>query len=266
MKPELIIRITLIILSTGMFITTIEKIRTYHLYLNSGILSWQTSKSRFKWTMQGWSSKFLNYLLNERSFKIVLYLTAISCLLSSLCIFKTVNLLVSIPLSIFMILYFIRNVYGTDGADQMNFVILISLVLFGVLKTDSIIINLPIYFIAFQLLLSYLISGFSKIISEEWRSGTALIGILSTQAYGDILFHRMLSNNLKLSRILCWLVILFELLFPIVLLLSFKTQIIIILLGVLFHLGIAIIMGLNNFLFAFLAAYPSLYFTLQNIS
>lgn len=75
-------------------------------------------------------------------------------------------------------------------------------------------------------------------------------------------------NKLNISnqgfRILSLTVILFECLFPLVLILPKEFVLAFITMGFLFHLGTAIIMGLNSFWFSFVCFYPAVIFFTQS--
>lgn len=158
-----------------------------------------------------------------------------------------------------LLLYY-RHSYGLDGADQMSLLLIITLLLCFVFVSSSAIQSIGIYFIALQLSLSYTVSGIAKLVSKQWRSGLAIQGILSTYTYGMRFTRLKLTKNKGLCKIICWMTIIFELFFPIVLFLDPQTTLICLIFGFLFHLTIAIIMGLNDFVWGFTAAYPSFYF------
>jgi hypothetical protein len=57
-----------------------------------------------------------------------------------------------------------------------------------------------------------------------------------------------------------WSVIIVECAFPLVVIAPFPLMVVLLSLGMLFHLLCAVIMGLNSFLWAFVATYPALVF------
>jgi len=179
--------------------------------------------------------------------------------------FNPVNKIFLAVFILLNLLIYTRNSYGLDGADQMAQLILLATLISFVLASPANY-DLGLYFIAAQLCLSYIISGGAKLISPQWRSGKAIQGILSTHTYGNSFARKLLLGRNTLSLIFCWGVILFEILFP--LLLFFDTNIVLIGIaaGMLFHLSIAITMGLNDFFWSFSAAYPAFYFTSQRIA
>lgn len=154
-------------------------------------------------------------------------------------------------------LYF-RHGYGLDGADQMSLLILLTVFLCTVIINNNAIKEVGVWFIALQLSISYIIAGVAKLISSQWRSGLALQGIFSTYTYGTVLTKKIFTNHKSLSMVFCWTVIIFEITYPFVL--FFNAEMFFISIGILFHLSIAVIMGLNDFVWRFATAYPLFYY------
>jgi hypothetical protein len=114
-------------------------------------------------------------------------------------------------------------------------------------------------FVAAQSLLSYFVSGAAKLFSRQWRAGTAVRGILGTETYGNALLSRFLKpERVYLNKLACWAIIGCELTFPTAIFVPKEWSYGILALGGLFHLFNAIVLGLNRFLFAYLATYPSI--------
>jgi hypothetical protein len=162
-----------------------------------------------------------------------------------------------------MLLY-LRNQLGLDGADQMTLVVA-SGVAVALLVPDSDAATIALYYVAAQLLLSYAVAGIAKAISPSWRSGRAVPGILSTVGHGSPSVGAWLRGHPQLSRLACWSVILFECSAPLLILLGVPGALAIITFGLGFHLSIALLMGLNNFLWSFAATYPALLLLAQGI-
>ena len=156
-----------------------------------------------------------------------------------------------------MLLY-ARNQYGQDGSDQMMLVVMMGATV-ALAANDERVASIAMAYVAAQLLLSYLVAGTAKAISPIWRSGAAIVGILSTEGYGVPALGARLSRHRHLAKALCWFVILFECLCPLLLVAGTTGSVVLIVLGLAFHLGIATLMGLNVFLWSFGAAYPAVY-------
>jgi hypothetical protein len=123
-------------------------------------------------------------------------------------------------------------------------------------------------FIAAQAVLAYATSGIAKLISPVWRDGTGLAGILSTVDHGTPRVSLWLARHPTFSELASWSTIAFECAFVLVLVLPSPVGAAILVIGLLFHAGCAVLMGLNSFLWAFPATYTCVWFAaglLQNI-
>jgi hypothetical protein len=151
-----------------------------------------------------------------------------------------------------------RDGFGEDGSDQMNAILLIPLALHAVTPSNPLVLHAALGFIALQSCLAYLASGVAKAVSPQWRSGEALFLILNTASYGVRPVARYLRHRRGPGFVLAWSVILMECLFPLCLILPAPWFWIFLGWGFLFHLYCAVTMGLNSFLWAFVATYPVL--------
>lgn len=149
----------------------------------------------------------------------------------------------------------LRLIYGFDGSDQMHAIVWSGVLVFLASPSASIK-DLALAFIAAQLLLSYLTSGIAKLLSPIWRSGKAVGLIVRTESYGHRNAHRLI-ERLHLSGPLSRGTMMLEVIGPLLVLMGPRTTIVFICCGVIFHLGSAIIMGLNSFVWAFIACFPA---------
>ena len=106
------------------------------------------------------------------------------------------------------------------------------------------------YFVSFlcksQIVIIYLISAIYKVSCAEWLNGTALQRILFVKDYSLPIVSQAANNYSFIFALLTWIILLYQLLFPLVLIKSNKTNYFLFI-GVLMHLGIALFMGLFNF-------------------
>lgn len=155
----------------------------------------------------------------------------------------------------FVILYYYDGPYN-GGSDKMGALVLLSLTFVHWLPTQQWK-EVAFGYLAIQLLLSYFISGWVKIVNPEWRNGQALINVFSYTAYPASEKIRQWAQYSKLLFTMSWAVMLFELIFPIAFL-TFETLVIALFLAALFHLANAFLFGLNRFFWVWLSAYPSI--------
>jgi hypothetical protein len=150
-----------------------------------------------------------------------------------------------------------RGMFGGDGSDQMDHILVAGLVATFLLEPAGYG-WIGIGFIATQSLLSYAASGFAKLSSPMWREGLAVPFILRTTTFGIPGVNQLFVNRPSVGTVASRGVIAFECLFPLVLLLPRPGMLAMLGLGAVMHLSIAIVMGLNKFLLSWLATYPAI--------
>lgn len=149
------------------------------------------------------------------------------------------------------------------GSDRMGLLILCCLCLVNFVPSFEWQERIFGY-LALQLMLSYFISGWVKIVNLEWRSGRALQDVFQFSTYPVSEELRGLANRPGLLWMMSWAVMLFELLFPISML-SKETLICGLVIAALFHLANACLFGLNRFFWIWIAAYPSILWLQQRV-
>jgi len=113
-------------------------------------------------------------------------------------------------------------------------------------------------YLAVQLVLSYFIAGWVKIMNPQWRNGRALQDVFCFSAYPVSESLRGWADKQKLLWVMSWSVMVFELAFPLTLLTQ-PTLIVGLIIAAIFHLANACLFGFNRFFWAWLAAYPSIF-------
>jgi hypothetical protein len=165
-----------------------------------------------------------------------------------------------IALTIITLLVNLRDTYSNNGSDQLTSIILIALSIAALRRGSVIVEYVSILFIAFQALLSYFTSGIYKFINVGWRNGENLQAILCTEVFGNRQIAKMM-DRVPNSYILASFAVMFGEIF---LGLSFLMPpffcLCILLTGILFHIIIAAVMGLNTFVWTFASTYPAIYF------
>jgi len=152
-------------------------------------------------------------------------------------------------------LYRFQGPYN-GGSDRMGVLILICLTLYHFMPTIHYQ-ELAFGYLAIQLILSYVISGWVKIINPQWRNGMALCDVFLFSTYPQSESMRKWAHHPRLLIIVSWCVIVFELIFPIFLM-SHHTLTIGLIIAAIFHLANAFLFGLNRFFWTWIAAYPSI--------
>jgi hypothetical protein len=157
------------------------------------------------------------------------------------------------------------KIIGGDGAEQMAFIVITAAAFTAIAGFNDNHVLLFLFFVAGQASLAYLTAGIAKLVSPTWRSGVAITRIVSASSYGTPWCHRTLTSLPLLGVAICWATIIWESLFPIALCGNHIVTVAVLAIGILFHVGCAIIMGLNDFVWAFVGTYPAVIIVSQRI-
>jgi len=166
----------------------------------------------------------------------------------------------SVPLiaaaAVFQLMLMKRHHLTIDGSDQMTLVVLVAS-LIGRVGADAISARAAVTFLAAELTLAYLVAGLAKATSRYWRSGQAFAMIARTRMYGQPAAGRLVDRFPWAGHAASYAVVCWESLF--VLSLTAPPPVVagLFILGVGFHAGCAVVMGLNRFMWAFVASYPA---------
>lgn len=151
----------------------------------------------------------------------------------------------------------LRSSYGSDGSDQMTFLVTTASAIAGACPSNRAVGALMASAVAAQSTLAYVTSGVAKLRAPAWHNGDALEDVLRTHAYGDAGLYRWLIRDRRRSRWLSRAVVAAESLFPLPLVAGPVVRRAALGAGALFHLVNARYLGLNRFIWAFTATYPS---------
>lgn len=145
------------------------------------------------------------------------------------------------------------------GSDMMLFVVLTGLFFATFFKNPDIQKWGPIY-VAIHLGYSYFKAGLAKIIRREWRTGAALPAFLERSLFPDMRrLGAWLRDQKTLSFILCWLVLIFEL-GAVTLPFQGSWTFSYFATALAFHLAVFFAFGLNRFFWAWLCAWPTIFY------
>jgi hypothetical protein len=153
-----------------------------------------------------------------------------------------------------------------DGGDKMAMVVTYGLLLqmIGEIAAQPLLSLSGVLWIGGQLALCYATSGLGKLILAGWRNGAVPRDVLSSFMYGNYLTHILVKHRI-IALTLAWAIILLESLFPLALFAPLPVLVAALCGMGLLHLSIAFAMGLNTYVFAFIAAYPSVLLLAQHI-
>jgi hypothetical protein len=145
------------------------------------------------------------------------------------------------------------------GSDAMWFQVQVGLLLASLAGAYPVLARVGLGWIAAQSVLSYWLAGVVKLRNASWRSGEAVRQLLASDGpYVIWTPARGLAGRAGVCRALAWVVIGFEVLFPLVLLMPVEGRCVWLTVGLVFHAGNAVVLGLNRFVWAWAATYPAL--------
>ena len=256
MDYNFIFRITVLLVSVSCLVSFIE----WYVLLNNtkvkDVFAWEVYSTQNKYYQKSFFLKFITPLLSNK-INYLLYGGMISSILLIIGVFIASYSYFLLPLLfVFLLLKQIQTPFGLEGSDQMQLIVVgsLSLVLLDVEKGAFF----AFVFISIQLIFSYFFAGLSKIKSEVWRNGVAITLTLKTNSYGNKTIFEFLKNKTKLSKIICWFVISWEILFIISPFLPTNLFYLMIFIAFLFHLSNTLIMRLNGFFLTWISTFPSI--------
>lgn len=238
----------------AIFLTALEYLTIIRQFGDGGIYSWKIIKLRIYPPIL---KLRLDFLFNKSGVLVILIVRMLCSVYLFVSPISQVAVYILAVIVITSLLLAIRNIIGNDGSDQMSVILSISLFISFFFHRPEIAV-VSLYFIAAQSILSYVIAGAAKMLSKKWRSGEAIFQIMNTESYGSERIALYLQRSSPMvGAIMAWGVMLFETLFFMVVILPYPYFFIFLIWGFCFHIYNAVIMGLNNFFWVFLATYPA---------
>jgi hypothetical protein len=247
--------------SIGVFVGSVELFSLKREFQDGGLFSWDVLRTVSRATLSVGTGR-PRQLISHPFF--VPAVTGVRALTALMLIFvdnfhglSTACALAVIAASIVM---YWRAPVGLDGSDQMLLITFVAVAIHELFPGDVHVARASLWFIAIQGCLSYSVAGIAKAISPVWRSGEAVRRILGTRTYGTSRSASFVSGRNGVCLVLSWVIIVFECSFPLALALGKPGVAIFAALGIFFHISNAVIMGLNTFVWAFVATYPAILF------
>ncbi len=143
------------------------------------------------------------------------------------------------------------------GSDYMTIIVLTGLLLASAFPDSELVVLGAVYYVAIQAALSYFVAGVVKLRSPNWRSGAALRAFLASGIYTQPKWLMSALCKPWFARLACWGVMAFELALP-ASLVSHEAAILLLPLGLIFHLLNSYLLGLSRFAPIWLATYPAI--------
>lgn len=254
-------RLIVILASAGVLIASLEFLTIRGEFEDSGLFSWDVLRTMSKTTFSAGTGRPRFLVSHPFCVPALAGTRALAALLlvffSSNHALGTACIVAIVAVSIVM---FWRAPLGQDGSDQMSLITFTALAVYNLFPRDVHVAQASLWFIAIQGCLSYFVAGIAKVISPVWRSGEAVRRIVSTRTYGSTGSASLVRGRDGACMALSWFVMLFECSFPLALAFGQTGFVVFAVLGICFHITNAMIMGLNTFVWAFLATYPAILF------
>ena len=245
------------LLALSILVQTVELIQLREWFSDRGVWRWSTLRREFA-SLPTPILRLLDTLLDTTPFSILLLLRVLCA--AVLLVLSSPWAILGLLVTTFLVSVRWRGAFN-GGSDAMTFVTLLGL---GIAQFPGELAPLcGVFFIASQVVLSYFIAGVCKVGDSNWRKGTALPLVFASPQLvgmgsdGGARFPARVSAPLS-SLAAHWAVIILELAAPLLLAgPSFCAVLLSLFLA--FHVFNAYLLGLNRFLLAWLAAYPSVF-------
>lgn len=249
----------------SLLVSSIEILIAKTSLIHDEIAAWQIIKYRSHITQKGILGNFLDTISTQHNMNFLKALRALfgGLLLVTALMGHIYGILIIINF-LLTLMILVRSPYGFEGSYQLQIIILCCLSIAMLFWIDKFIVHLALWFITFQILLAYFTAGAVKVVAKDWRSGIAIVNALSTKTFGNFAVADFLDNHRALAFIGCWIVIGFELFLPFAFIIGGPTLYVFLAIALLFHIGVAIVMGLHRFVPIFLSTYPIIVYCRQN--
>lgn len=240
----------------GVVIQSLEVLRNFKDLRDPGLLGWMRSGG----PGGGFARRGIQFANRYPAVAIILALRAIA----AGAIFLDLGAAMKFGVLAFLVmaqLYYNRRFTMLAGNSETMFLVCLVGYWAASLPGGSVLLrSVALMFIAGQILLAYFVAGLNKLISPAWRLGRQMRQIVAGSSYQVPTILVRVCTRRMIARSLCWTVILLQLLFPASVVLPGGFFWFFLTAGLLFHTGVAVIMGLHGFWWSFIAAYPALYF------
>lgn len=258
LSAPLALQWTELFLAVGALISSSELLQIHRSLRDKGLLSWRINRLAHPSITRVVEKLGVEGIFRYPGILVILAIRAGAALGVIATLFASEpSLIPLLVLSMTTLIFTFRSSESNDGSDQMGSIAVLACTLAEISGTQAgKCIGLT--FIAFQASLAYGTSGFLKAGAKGWRNGTFIMDILRTSSYGNKHVLDFLRNKLVLATLLGCGVAYGDCGLSVAMVLPPLLCITVLFLGVVLHVGIAFVLGLNTFLWSFVATYPAL--------
>ena len=256
-NERLLLQIIALGSSIGGLLANFEWLQLAEHFKNGGLYSSKTREIRLPNIV---GNKFVKLFSSIFSYPNFLLLFVLRIILIVTLFFTINNPLtfgfLCLLLVLIAIIISIRGNEGTTGADQINTITLL-IVGLCILSPTKLVWITGIISLAILLIIAYSTSGWIRILQPTWRNGKDLLVVLRQHTYGNKFVWNIGKKNPNLIKFTSLSILIFECLAPIIIFMPLKVVLVYLVVGVVFHLLNALIMGLNIFVWSFISLYVS---------
>lgn len=234
---------------------------SYELFAYDGAVGTRGWRMGVPWYFQG-SEGLLNFLshpINNKYEWLYLVFVIGQLIFLTLGLFRILPRLSALLIYIFTANLFLKGYLAFTGGE-----VLINLLLFYLifiqkgkpsnalddkstfLPIQNLINNTFYWIVLIQICMVYVYAVLYKVFDPYWLDGTALYHISKIEVFSSNWFRSIFSDNILLSKIATYTVLLYQLFFPILVWVKI-IKIPLLVLGIVIHLGIAFGMGIFTF-------------------
>ncbi len=258
-SADLAIGMATVVVSLGSAIHALELLVLRREFAPGGLYSWPVLRTFLRATLRAPVSYISDFFFGYPNYLVVIVIQFLASLMAVIQPRSSgAKWYLSIALAA-QLLFHLRNRLGLGGADQMRVVVTAGCVTYH-LAPDPWAKEACLWFVCLETILAYVTSGILKWISPVWRNGTAIAKLFRTETFGGRMLHSAATRFTGLSWLVCRATVVFECVLPVLVFCGPTMCLVFIGTGVMFHIGVAIVMGLNDFVWPYFAAYPILFY------
>jgi hypothetical protein len=247
------------IVAVGATVTSLEILKIRSALRDAGLLSWRVQRLSHPLFVALTNNIGFDFLLRYPNFLVLVGVRLIGAVLLAVLAITNHSTLIPVFLVTFSTLTMtLRSPQGNDGSDQMASIVLVAATAAELIGTQFSK-SAALTFIAGQAILAYGTSGFLKLKPAGWHDGTFVIDILRTSSFGNQGLLKWVEGKTFLAKLLGWGVVYGDCGLALAFLLPPPLCLLVLSFGVLLHVGIARMLGLNTFLWSFVATYPAIF-------
>jgi hypothetical protein len=254
--PDAVFRASALVLGIGQVVTSLEYLWIRSEFADGGLYAWSVlrlSRPRRHPAMETLRDALFGRAGVMALLGLRLLLAVILVLFASVAWLATMAV---VALAVLLLAFNIRVPWGRDGADNVALHVTLGLAAYALARAFDAP-SLGLYYVAAYAGLAYVTSGVTKLSDTAWRSGDALGWVVNLQVFGAPWAVAFLAPRPRLRQVLSWSVMLAEVGAPLAVLLPAPGIALVLVAGFAFHATTAVCMGLNLFVWSFLATYPA---------